>query len=62
MNFVEIDGMLINFDNVTCIAKSNKIKGLRIFFLEDKDYIDIPIDDEKEFDRIWSWLKIKVSN
>ena len=61
MNFVEIeDGTLINFDNVTTIRNFNN-ETIRICFIGREDFIDIPIDKE-DFDRVWKWLNIKVSN
>lgn len=61
MNFIEIDNMLINLDNVTNIINFDK-EFIRICFFDEKDFIDIPINDEKTFDKIWKSLKTKIIN
>ena len=61
MNFIEIDNMLINLDNVTNIINFDK-EFIRICFFDEKDFIDIPINDEKTFDSLWKSLKTKIIN
>lgn len=54
--FIEIDGKLINLDNVADIIRFGD-DCIRICFIAERDYIDIKRRSGKELDKTWEWLK-----
>ena len=64
MKFIEIENNLINLDNVTSICKSrvtsickSNEELIRIYFVNEKGYIDIEKESEEELDKVWERLK-----
>ena len=63
MNFIEIEGKLINLDNVTSICKSrvttickSNEELIRIHF-NGRHYIDIEKESEEELNNSWERLR-----
>ena len=56
MAFIKIGNNLINLDNVTAIFKFNE-ESIRICFIEERDYIDIEKESEKELNNLWKRLE-----
>ena len=64
MKFIEIENRLINLDNVTAICKSrvtsickSREELIRIYFTNEKGYIDIEKESEEELNKVWERLK-----
>ena len=54
--FIKIEDKLVNLNNVTAICKFNE-KIIRIYFIEERDYIDIEKESEEELNKVWERLK-----
>ena len=57
MKFIEIDGRLVNLDNVTKVEKYSLGRIIRIYLVAGGGYIDITKENEEELNKVWEWLK-----
>lgn len=53
--FIEINDRLINLDNVTGIVKHETF--IRIYFIAERDYLDIWKESGEEFNSVWESLR-----
>ena len=57
MKFIEIDGRLVNLDNVTKVEKYSLGRIIRIYLVAGGGYIDITKENEEELNKVWERLK-----
>lgn len=60
--FIEIDGILINLDNVTVIYRRNPVVNSYNYYLILVDTVDnqlweLKYETEEERDKKWEWLR-----